>query len=219
MSTNGFDDDMGLDKQVGKQLAELMRRRFSPSLRDVANTLADRKFMELLTTAGGGRIGRQLDQMAGRIAAEKLEALAQGKAGPAEALVYDSLEEFCVELLFPVYACNLYSTAIKWCPSWAKHPGATFRLETNWRAFEHYRREGLPGMATWLNSVSDPIMAKLMDPDTGPFAFCDPIKGHEHNGADKIEDLPHTPLPADSPYARKTPAPPVPVAGAGGFEN
>ncbi|WP_169815455.1 DUF4913 domain-containing protein [Nocardia yamanashiensis] len=199
-----------MDKQVGKQIAELMERRFSPSLRDVANTLADRKFLELINTAGGGRIGRQLDELAARIAAKKMQALADGTAGPAETLAYDSLEEFCVEFLFPVYACNLYSTAIKWCPSWSEHAGAVVRLEAAWRSFEHYRLEGLPGIANWLVSVGDPLMAKLMDPDTGPFVFCDAKKGHEHNGQDQTEDLPHTPLPADSPYARKPATQPVP---------
>lgn len=219
MSSNGFDDDLSLDTEVGKQIAELMNRRFPPNLRDVVNTLADRKFMELLTTAGGGRIGRQLDEIALRIAVKKVKALAAGTAGPSEPLAYASLEEFCVEFLFPVYACNLYSTAIKWCPSWSEHTGAVVRLEAAWRSFEHYRLEGKPGVANWLVSVGDPLMAKLMDPDTGPFAFCDAVKGHEHNGQDQIEDLPHTPLPADSPYARKTPAQPVPVGGTSGAGN
>ncbi|WP_051158434.1 DUF4913 domain-containing protein [Nocardia carnea] len=206
--TGQADNDMKVNEQVGKQLAELMGRRFAPSLRDVANTLADRKFTELISTANGGRIGRQLDQLAARIAEEKIQALVQGRAGPAETLVYPSLEEFCVDFLFPLYAANLHSTAIKWCPSWSVHIAATVRLEALWRSFEHNRLEGLPGVANWLVSIADPIMAKLMDPD-GPFVFCDPIKGHEHNGEDQVADLPHTPLAEGTPYARRHPPEPA----------
>ncbi|GAB4590239.1 DUF4913 domain-containing protein [Nocardia sp. IFM 10818] len=211
---NGFDNDV---ERVRKQIAELMARRFSPSLRDVVNTIADRKFTELISTADGGNLARALDKEAGRIAAAKFKALREGKAGPAEKLAFDSLEAFFVDLVAPVYGCDLHSTTVKWCPSWAEHPAATVRLEAMWRSFEYHRLEGQPGIAKWLTGTADPIMAKLMAPD-GPFVFCDAVKGHFYNG-DETEDLPHTPLPPGSPYARKTAPQPAPVGGGGTDEN
>lgn len=189
----GDSDNLSLDVRVGEKFAELMEERFPPSLRDIANTLVDRKFVEAINTVGGGRIGRQLDQLATRIAAEQAKALATGRSGPAPTPQYPTLEEFCTDFLFEIYACNLESTTAKWCPDWWKHAAALYRIEALWRSHEYHRHEGLTGIANWLTSHADPIMRTLMDPD-GPFTFCHAIKGHQHNG-DAVAPLTHTPMP------------------------
>ncbi|WP_280188581.1 MULTISPECIES: DUF4913 domain-containing protein [Nocardia] len=205
-------EDLSLDLRVGFRFAELMEKRFPTSVRDIANTLADRKIVEAINTVGGGRIGRQLDQLATQIAAEQAQALATGKSGPAPQLGYKNLEDFCTKLLFEIYAFNPESTSLKWCPDWWKHVGAHYRIEALWRAYEYHRHEGLTGIANWLKSYADPTMRALMDPE-GPFTFCHAIKGHEYQG-DAVAPLSHTPMPPNWPHETgRTPATPPAADG------
>lgn len=202
MTANGFrididDPQLGLDADIAESIEELLERRFPPHLRSYLEALADSKISETLNRAGGGRIGRQLAEMADRMAAEQVIAMSVGEAGPAEQMAYESLEQFATKFLLKLFARNLYSDAYRWCPDWWKHMEAQFALEALWRSFEFYRHDGKTGVANWLLHVAYPIMRLLMDPD-GVFTFCHAMKGHFHDG-DKTEWLPHTPMPPTHP--------------------
>ena len=60
---------------------------------------------------------------------------------------------------------------MRWDPDWFENVEALDRLEALWRAWEHYRLEGMTGMAVFWNDQFDPTMRELTDPDHGVFWY------------------------------------------------
>lgn len=59
----------------------------------------------------------------------------------------------------------------RWCPRWAEHPEAVFRLQALHRAQLMLRAESQMGDATWLRDYLDPQLGVLLSA-RGPFALC-----------------------------------------------
>ena len=65
-----------------------------------------------------------------------------------------------------LYACNLKTH--KWDPQWFECVKVVDRLEALWRAWEHFRLEGMTGMAVFFSDYLDPGMGVITSND-GPF--------------------------------------------------
>lgn len=104
--------------------------------------------------------------------------------------VYDSVVEFVENYLILVYRRDLAGpTEFAWCPEWFRHAEAAVRLEALWRAWEHLRRYGAPGLSVWMLDHADPNLRVLLDP-RGPFGACSVSGGH----SDEIAPLPVEPM-------------------------
>ncbi|WP_245650706.1 DUF4913 domain-containing protein [Nocardia harenae] len=99
---------------------------------------------------------------------------------------YSSVSEFVAEYFSIVYQRQVFdrSDAV-WCPEWWRHQEATLRLESAWRAWEHFRLDSATGMSVWLLDHADPHLNRLID-QRGPFRYCSVRKGHE----EKLQPLP-----------------------------
>ncbi|MFD3508415.1 DUF4913 domain-containing protein [Nocardia sp. NPDC058666] len=92
---------------------------------------------------------------------------------------YPSVIEFVDEYLSQVYSRQVTDISdTVWCLEWWRHPEAAIRLHALWQAWEHYRRQGGPGISVWFLDHADPHMAKLFDP-RGPFKYCSVRNGHK----------------------------------------
>ena len=92
-------------------------------------------------------------------------------------LVFRNIEEFVRDYVAPTYRRKLSPSTATWCPDWWRHEEALQRLGAMWRTWENLRHDPVAGLRTWFLHHGDPHMRVLMDPDTGPFAYCTP-KGH-----------------------------------------
>lgn len=110
-----------------------------------------------------------------------------------DVLLFTSLDDFVREFLCQVIRRRLDHASQTWCPRWWMHPEALSRLSALWRAFEHSFHNPELGLSEWWIYHADPHLAALMHPELGPFAACDPKRGHS--------DYPFEPMPAE-------PAPP-----------
>ena len=106
-------------------------------------------------------------------------------------LVYASLDRFIEDYFVKVYARNLDTNGIRWCPEWWRHAEAVGRLEAVWRAWELLRTDPGEGASNWWLGHADRHMHILLS-DTGPFSRC--IKGQHASG--RVQPLPFTPVPA-----------------------
>lgn len=79
---------------------------------------------------------------------------------------YPNVVVFVTEWLLPHYRRNPKSH--RWSPRWFEYTEVLDRLEALWRAWEHYRLEGMTGMAVFFNDYMDPTMREVTSPD-GPF--------------------------------------------------
>lgn len=91
---------------------------------------------------------------------------------------FGAVEEFVNGYLALVVCRRLGQGTALWCPEWWRHREAVVRLHAVWRAFEHLTRDPDVGMSTWWLYHADPHLRALTDPDSGPFALCDPVDGH-----------------------------------------
>ena len=117
----------------------------------------------------------------------------------------------------------------EWCPQWWDHPEAVQRLEALWRAWEVLRVRGGSGMSTWWVDHADHHLARLCNPDIGPFGHChtthgrdiaplrtiDPPDGWRADQTDAVNTAP-TPNPAASPVPGPATSPPTLSEGAVG---
>lgn len=92
--------------------------------------------------------------------------------------VYSDVFDFVTNYLSVAYARQVTDVNdTVWCPEWYRHPEAVGRLNSLWRAWEHYRHDPV-GQSTWWLSHADPTMAKLFDPK-GTFKYCGVRSGHK----------------------------------------
>ncbi|WP_239004173.1 DUF4913 domain-containing protein [Nocardia panacis] len=101
-------------------------------------------------------------------------------------MIYASVVEFVENYLSMVYrrqVTDLSDTV--WCPEWFQHAEAVARLDSLWRAWEHYRLDGKTGLSVWFLDHADPHMTRLFDPK-GPFKYCSVRNGHK----DMLSPLP-----------------------------
>lgn len=83
---------------------------------------------------------------------------------------YGSLDEW-VDQYFLVVFTRSTGGELRWCPEWRQHPEAVTRLEALWRSWETMRTDSNLGMASWLVSYLDPLLAALLARQ-GTFASC-----------------------------------------------
>lgn len=107
---------------------------------------------------------------------------------------FGSAEEFVNTYLSRIVCRRLGQGTAMWCPEWWRHREAVIRLDALWRAFEYLTRDPELGMSTWWLYHADPHLRALTDPDSGPFALCDPEEGH---ATYPLGPLPVRPAPAD----------------------
>lgn len=86
--------------------------------------------------------------------------------------VFDTLQDWVDQYYIPVFTRPIGGT-IRWCDQWNEHPEATLRLEALWRSWETLRLDPNLGIAVWLTSYADHLMATLLAAH-GPFARCAP---------------------------------------------
>jgi hypothetical protein len=79
---------------------------------------------------------------------------------------FGNVVEFVDLWLLPHYARN--PKQFRWSPQWWEYTEVVGRLEALWRAWEHYRLEGMTGMAVFFNDYMDPTMRTITSAD-GPF--------------------------------------------------
>jgi hypothetical protein len=79
---------------------------------------------------------------------------------------YPNVVEWVDEWLLPRYARSLKTH--RWDPQWFEYVEVVDRLEALWRAWEHFRLEGMTGMAVFFRDYLDPAMGVITSPD-GPF--------------------------------------------------
>jgi len=80
--------------------------------------------------------------------------------------VYPNVAEWVDQWLLPRYARS--PKTHKWDPQWFEYVEVVDRLEALWRAWEHFRLEGMTGMAVFFRDYLDPAMAVITSAD-GPF--------------------------------------------------
>ncbi|WP_308163162.1 DUF4913 domain-containing protein [Nocardia alni] len=103
---------------------------------------------------------------------------------------FRNVAAFVDEYLRYIYQRQVTDTTdAVWCPEWWKHTEAVVRLDSLWRAWEHYRLRETTGLSIWFTDHADPHMTKLLDP-SGPFKYCNARHGHRQLLA---------PLPLTSP--------------------
>ncbi|HEY6795673.1 MAG TPA: DUF4913 domain-containing protein [Kineosporiaceae bacterium] len=86
--------------------------------------------------------------------------------------VYARLEEWVEQYFQPTFRRPV-GGEIRWCARWLEHAEAVTRLEALWRSWEALRLDPNLGIATWLTTYLDPILAVLLG-RVGPFAQCTP---------------------------------------------
>lgn len=79
---------------------------------------------------------------------------------------YSNVVEWVDEWLLPRYARSLKTH--RWDPQWFEYVEVVDRLEALWRAWEHFRLEGMTGMAVFFRDYLDPAMGVITSAD-GPF--------------------------------------------------
>jgi hypothetical protein len=79
---------------------------------------------------------------------------------------YENVVQWVDEWLLPRYARN--PKTHKWDPQWFEYVEVVDRLEALWRAWEHFRLEGMTGMAVFFRDYFDPTMIVITSPE-GPF--------------------------------------------------
>jgi len=79
---------------------------------------------------------------------------------------YSNVVEWVDEWLLPRYARSLKTH--RWDPQWFEYVEVVDRLEALWRAWEHFRLEGMTGMAVFFRDYLDPAMGVITSSD-GPF--------------------------------------------------
>lgn len=109
-------------------------------------------------------------------------------------LVFTSLDSFVTEYLGQILRRRVNRATAVWCPAWWRHPEAIVRLSAMWRAFEYLRGDPALGMSVWWLNHADPHLRVLMDPESGPFAVCDPREGHNER---ELDPLPMEPSPPE----------------------
>lgn len=82
---------------------------------------------------------------------------------------FANVYEFVDQWVLPRYLRK--PGTVRWDPDWFENVEALDRLEALWRAWEHYRLEGMTGMAVFWNDQFDPTMRALTDPDHGVFWY------------------------------------------------
>lgn len=82
---------------------------------------------------------------------------------------FANVYEFVDQWVLPRYLRK--PGTVRWDPDWFENVEALDRLEALWRAWEHYRLEGMTGMAVFWNDQFDPTMRELTDPDNGVFWY------------------------------------------------
>lgn len=74
--------------------------------------------------------------------------------------------EFVEQWLLPHYKRD--PKTHYWDARWWEHTEAVGQLEALWRAWEHFRLDGMTGMAVFFRDYMDPTMSVLTN-DRGPF--------------------------------------------------
>lgn len=124
----------------------------------------------------------------------KAESAAEPHAeqeAPAK-LVYGSTDEFVREYLRHVYRRRIDGKTRVWAGRWWQYDEAVIRLESLWRAWEHFRQDAHTGMAVWWRDFADYHMGVLFDP-FGPFYDLDADDAANHNR--RGDPLPYEPPP------------------------
>ncbi|WP_433574115.1 DUF4913 domain-containing protein [Nocardia brasiliensis] len=185
-----------LHPDVARDILDQLIPRSRLGLRDVVNTLADRKLVELLEQPASGELAMELDRLATAVAGQRIKAMTATGGGPTPPLIFTTVVEFCTEFFFRMYRREVSGTTeIKWCPEWWRHSEAILHLEAIWRTWEFYQRQPATGISVWLQSHAHPLMRSLMNPE-GTFKYCaaGPGKGHFYKRT-CLKPLPHTPPP------------------------
>lgn len=94
----------------------------------------------------------------------------QGQSVPEPA--YERLEDWVDQYFLPTFRRPIGGET-RWCTQWPEHAEAITRLEALWRSWEALRLDPNLGIATWLTTYLDPLLAVLMS-RSGPFAQCTP---------------------------------------------
>jgi hypothetical protein len=82
---------------------------------------------------------------------------------------YGSADEFVREFLVVQYRREVSPKGeFRWDPRWWLHPEAVSRLDSLWRAWEHFRNDAATGMSVWWRDHADHHMSILLS-TTGPF--------------------------------------------------
>ena len=89
---------------------------------------------------------------------------------------YENVVEWVDEWLLPRYARN--PKTHKWDPQWFDYVEVVDRLEALWRSWEHFRLEGMTGMAVFFRDYLDPAMNVITSPE-GPFWKAEELGGRQ----------------------------------------
>jgi hypothetical protein len=108
---------------------------------------------------------------------------------------YPDVETWVTNWLSPLLRRNTNTkragVELAWCPQWWAHAEAIDRLESIWRAWEAARISNDPAaVAHWWTTIADPMLAVLLDADTGPFSNCR-RDGHHELPALTVQESPH----------------------------
>jgi hypothetical protein len=95
-----------------------------------------------------------------------------GQGQPVPQPVYERLEDWVDQYFLPTFRRPI-GGEIRWCAHWQDHAEAITRLEALWRSWEALRLDPNLGIATWLTTYLDPLLAVLLG-RSGPFAQCTP---------------------------------------------
>lgn len=115
------------------------------------------------------RLGSDLSDLASVLEPPAASA-GEGATPDVLAPAYRSLDEW-VDQYFLVVFARATGGELRWCPEWRKHPEAVTRLEALWRSWETMRTDPNLGMASWLVSYLDPLLAALLARQ-GTFTSC-----------------------------------------------
>lgn len=121
-------------------------------------------------------------------------SLTEPGADTAPKPLYNNVETWVNEWLSPLLRrqTNTKKSGVElaWCPQWWRHAEAIDRLESMWRAWEGARASEDPAStAHWWLTIADPMLAVLLDADTGPFSACRRA-GHQELPALPLQEPP-----------------------------
>lgn len=86
-------------------------------------------------------------------------------------LYFSCADDWLHDWLFNAWEPPVGEAGFKWCSKWWLHPEAVHRIECLWRAWEHFRLDGLTGTSVWWRDHFD-YHWTLLTGARGPFSQC-----------------------------------------------